>query len=418
MQNNYRWFIIFLLFSISFINFLDRASFSYAIPIIGKYFSFSSSQQGILLSAFGMGYIFSTFLSGILVDKFGAKNTLSIGVIFWSLTIVCLGLSSSWIMFLIFRILFGLAEGPLYPSISKAIANWLPERERARAFTFSLISVPLSLGLGGVVIDYVINVIGWRWCFMALAFLTLAWLPFWYLFFANKPQESHYITKLELDYLHQPIHIESYTHHQKHPWKVLLTNPTLLSNYFGFFVFTFYLYFFMSWLPSYFLKAQHIEFKSLGIYSLFPWLTAAFLIWLFGNLSDKIFNSTYNLRQARSYLIIISQLLSGIFVLGVCFSTSFFGMMLCMCLTIGFAMAANAPFYSVNVDIAKERAGSAIGIMCAIGSLASIISPSISGFLLDWTGSFNTMFFFMSGLSFTSCLILCFFHNRRYQVMK
>lgn len=418
MKKNYRWFIIFLLFCISFINFLDRVSFSYGIAIIAKDFSFSASQEGLLLSAFGIGYIFSTFFGGILVDKLGAKKTLSVGVIFWSLTIVCIGLSTSWTMFFIFRILFGVAEGPLYPSITKAIANWLPEKERARAFTFSLISVPLSLGFGGVLVDFIMNVVGWRWCFIVLALLTLAWLPLWLIFFSNKPNESAHITSQELEYLHQPVHIESCTHHQKHPWKVLLTNPTLLSNYFGFFVFSFYLYFFMNWLPSYFLKAQHMEFKSLGVYCLFPWLTAAFLIFIFGTLSDKIFNHSYNLRHARSYLIIISQLLAGIFVLGVCFSKSFTGMITCMCLTIGFAMAAILPFFSVNIDIAKERSGTAIGLMSCLGSVAGIISPGISGFLLDWTGSFNTMFFFMSGLAVTSCLVSLLFHNRHYQVLK
>ncbi len=144
MKTHFCWFIIFLLFIISFINFLDRASFSYAIAKIAKEFSFSSSHQGIVLSAFGIGYIFSTFLSGIFVDKIGAKIMLSIGVIFWSSTMICRDLSSSWTMFLVFRILFGIAEGPLYPSISKCVACWFLEKERARAFTFSLISVPLS----------------------------------------------------------------------------------------------------------------------------------------------------------------------------------------------------------------------------------------------------------------------------------
>jgi ACS family hexuronate transporter-like MFS transporter len=91
-----------------------------------------------------------------------------------------------------------------------------------------------------------------------------------------------------------------------------------------------------------------------------------------------------------------------------------------MCLTVGFDMATIAPFYSVNVnvDVAKEPAGSAIGIMCWCGLLAAIISPSVSGYLLDWTQSFNSMFFFMSGLAFLSCLITCYSRNTTFQVMR
>lgn len=409
---HFRWVVVTLLFLISMLNYVDRASMGFAIPLIAKDFQFSQQSIGLILSAFGLGYIFSTFWGGIAADKIGAKKTLSFSTLLWSFSILCLGFTNNFYIFVTLRVLFGLSEGPNFPCVTRAISDWLPEDERARAFTFSLVAVPISLGLGGLLVSYIISIIGWRYCFIILSGLTLLWVPLWMMLFTNKPNDSNYVNEIEIQKIQAPQSIKDELS-EKNPWKVLCTNKTLLSNNFGFFVFGFYLNFFMNWLPTYLMNEQHIPFKSLGYYALMPWALAAILLWVVGILSDKIFQKTKNLRYARTYPIIATQLLSVIFIIAINFTHNLNWIIAFISGGVGFAMSSNAPFYAVNVDIAKQRAATSLGIMTLCFSISSIIAPALSGYIVAWTGSFADVFYFMACLGILSIIFMFLFHNKK-----
>ena len=385
----------------------------YAITLIAQDFHFSEKHIGIILGAFGAGYIFSTFLGGISADRLGAKKTLTFSTIIWSFSILGLGLCNNFYMFVILRVMFGLSEGPNFPCVTRAVSDWLPDEERARAFTYSLIAVPISLGLGVIVVSWVIAHIGWRYCFYGLSLLTLSWLPLWLTFFTNKPEDNPNVCQNELQFIQKPSSIRTILKDDKHPWRVLLLNQTLLTNHIGFFVFGFYLNFFMNWLPTYLMNVRHIPFKQLGYYTLLPWGFAAIMLWIVGLLSDKIFQKTRNLRYARTYPIILSQILSALFVLAINYSHQLHWIITFITLGVGFAMSSNASFYAVNVDIAKDRAATSMGIMSICFSLSSIIAPTLSGFIVAWTGGFDQVFHFMMILGLLSALNMLLFHNHQ-----
>ena len=145
---------------------------------------------------------------------------------------------------------------------------------------------------------------------------------------------------------------------------------------------------------------------------MFPWLTAALMMWVMGQLCDALFKRTHNLRLSRSYPILGSQLLSALCIILLMQASSLHWAMLFISLAVGFAMSANAAFYAVNVDIAKERAGTAIGIMDAWNALAAFIAPTLTGFIVSLTGEFIAVFYLLTGLALTSCLLILFVHNR------
>ena len=59
-RTRYRWFIIFLLFAITVVNYIDRAAISYAIPAMQRDLGLSPADTGIILGAFGLGYALTT----------------------------------------------------------------------------------------------------------------------------------------------------------------------------------------------------------------------------------------------------------------------------------------------------------------------------------------------------------------------
>ena len=56
VTNARRWTIVWLLFAASLINYFDRQTLSYALPLLAKDFSLDPVQQGVLSSAFFWSY--------------------------------------------------------------------------------------------------------------------------------------------------------------------------------------------------------------------------------------------------------------------------------------------------------------------------------------------------------------------------
>src|SRR5262249_38321955 len=105
---------------------------------------------------------------------------------------------------------------------------------------------------------------------------------------------------------------------------------------------------------------------------------------------DWLWVKTGSMRIARSHMIWICQLLSGI-----CFiPVLFLGHNLPLCLTmislgLGFGLMPNSAFYALNTDLAKDRAATSLGLMDTFFALAGILAPLLTGWLTDLTGGFN-----------------------------
>jgi nitrate/nitrite transporter NarK len=75
-------------------------------------------------------------------------------------------------------------------------------------------------------------------------------------------------------------------------------------------------------------------------------------------------------------------------------------------------MSANASFYAVNVDLAKERAGSALGLMNTVFAISGFLAPTVTGLIITFTGHFEAVFWLLAGLGLSSTLTTFLFHNR------
>ena len=411
-KTNFRWIIVALLFSIILINYIDRAAIAYSINSMVKEFHWTNNKIGLVLGAFGIGYALTTFLGGVAADWFGAKVTLALAVFFWGIPSIIIGVSTGFFMVFGARIILGLAEGPNFPAMTRAISDWLPEQERSRALSFALISAPLALALGGPIVSQLILYFSWRGAYFFLAILAFIWIPLWLAFFKDNPADSPHVNKKELACIEQTTIIKSKITTGSSPWKILFFNKTLLVNNWAFFVFGYYLFFFMTWLPRYLHQKYQLNLTEIGFYSMAPWLLAAAMMWMVGSIADYIFQKTNSVRLSRSYPIFITQLLSALCIIPIMLSNSIFFTMLSISLAVGFAMSANASFYAVNIDIAKERAGSALGIMDSAFAIASFLAPTLTGVIISVTGNFDAVFLLLALLALSSTALTLIFHNR------
>ncbi len=411
----FRWFIIFLLFAITVVNYIDRAALSYAIPLIQRDLHLSPADTGAILGAFGLGYAITTLLGGFAVDRYGARLVLTVAALLWSLSIGATAAASSFAVLYAARVLLGVSEGPNFPALTGAVSHWLSPRERATALANALLAVPLALAIGGPIVTQLLAWLDWRASFGVLFALSVLWVPLWWAMFRDNPADSRHVNAAEL------AHIKSTdagaTHAPLKSWpepralKTLLTNRTLLANTWAFFVFGYFLFFFMAWLPSYLEHAYGLDLRTVGLFTVLPWLAAAIVLGLMGRWSDRLLKTTGRLRIARSYLIAGTQLIAALAVIPVALTHDLTVAIACITVAVAASMGANAAYYAVNVDIAPARAATALGLMDFAFAVSGFLAPVVTGWVLDLRGSFTDGFLLMTALALSSVAIIIFFHH-------
>jgi MFS transporter, ACS family, hexuronate transporter len=417
-RTRYRWFIIFLLFAITAVNYIDRSAISYAIPGIQRDLGLSPADTGIILGAFGLGYAITTLFGGFAVDRYGARAVLTVAAILWSLSIGATGLAGSFAMLYAARVLLGVSEGPNFPALTGAVSHWLSPHERATALANALLAVPLALAVGGPVVTQLIGWFDWRLTFAILFVLSALWVPLWYFLFRDSPADSRFVNAAELAHIRtKDDSVSAAPHAVLKSWpepgvlRMLLSNRTLLANYWAFFVFGYFLFFFMAWLPSYLERKYGLNLQAVGLFTVLPWLAAAVTLWAFGRWSDHLLKTTGRMRVARSYLIAGSQFVAALAVIPVALTDDLTVAIAGITVAVAASMGANAAYYAVNVDIVPQRAATALGIMDFAFAVAGFLAPAITGWVLGLRGSFADGFLLMTVLALSSVLVVLVFHH-------
>lgn len=418
IRSRYRWFIVFLLFAITVVNYIDRAAISYAIPLMQRDLGLSSPDVGVILGAFGLGYAVTTLIGGFAVDRYGARLVLTVAAVLWSLSIGATASASGFALLYAARLLLGVSEGPNFPALTGAVSHWLPPRERTTALANALVAVPLALAIGGPVVTQLLSWLDWRETFAVLLVVSLAWVPLWFFLFRDDPADSRFVDETELAHIRsQDRATPRASHGPLKAWpsartlKTLLTNRTLVANYWAFFVFGYFLFFFMSWLPTYLKQKYGLDLRTIGLFSVLPWVSAAVVLWLLGRLSDHLLATTARLRVARSYLIAGSQFIAALAIIPVALTDSLAIAIAGITVAVAASMGANAAYYAVNVDITPQRAATALGIMDFGFAISGFLAPAITGWVLQMRGSFVDGFLLMAGLALSSVLAVLLFHH-------
>lgn len=409
IKTNFRWTIVFLVCLVTMINYFDRSAISYAIEPIKKEFNFSNTEFGLIGSAFGFGYIISTFFSGILVDKFGTRVIWSLAAVIWSSAIICFTFAETLLGFLLFRVMLGIGEGPHFPSLTRTLTNWLPLSERGRAFGRDLVGVPMASLIGAPLISYSIASFGWKPTFIVLGIAGLVWAIIWFIFSRPHPIQSKYVSPEENEYITKEHFDSSVDNNKDFSWVNVFKSPSFLSNIVSFFSFGYIVFFAITWLPGYLQQTYQLNLKETGIFLIVPWLAASVFLLLGGRLSDYLLRKTGKLRYARSHVIWPSLLLSALSFLPVILVHDVYWSICFISLGLGFAFLPNSSFLALNADLSKEHAGKCQGILSTFFALSGIFSPFITGYLTDLTGNFKIAIVVMIVLTLFSAISILLF---------
>lgn len=439
-MTNFRFVVVAMAFVITIVSFLDRSAISYAILAIKQELKIDDAQFGMIAGAFGIGYTGMTLIGGILVDRWKTRLVWPIAAVVWSIGTLMLGLANGFWFLFVFRVILGMAEGPQYPAVARVMTDWLPASERARATVACIVAVPLSSAIGAPVICALTGAFGWRTMFVILGIVGMTWAIFWPIFFRDDPSWSRYVSKEEL------LHIRSGAFARASAGSCagtasgeiegagasasvrgscedkkvcslsanlvfkLLFNRTLALTNVAYFSFCYSLFFALNWLPEYMCRTYHLSLSEIGTYLTMPWLGAAVMELGAGVFLDRI-QGRVTLRYSRSYFISACLFFSAVSFVPVVLTPSIAVALLCVTLGLGFAFMSNVAFWGLHSDLAGDNAATSYGIMNCCGSIASIVAPILTGFLVKETGTFLIAFVVMMTFNVATAIFMAVGHR-------
>src|SRR5690348_8768304 len=124
-----RWILVFWIFVLSAVAFLDRVNISVAGLAIRDSYGFTKLQLGYVFSSLLAGYTLFQTVVGRLADRFGSVLVLAIGVLWWGVftaltAAVPTAIGHALFWFIAIRFLLGAGEAVVYPASNQFVANW------------------------------------------------------------------------------------------------------------------------------------------------------------------------------------------------------------------------------------------------------------------------------------------------------
>lgn len=274
--------IVTLLFSASFLNYLDRQTLSVLKPVVKAALELDDAGYALLVNVFTFCYAISYIGSGWVVDKIGARKSLVLFVTGWSLATIGCGLVSSFFAFAAFRALLGVMEPGNFPCTMRAMTLWAPTGRRA--FLMGLAGAGGTIGavVAAPMIAALATRFGWQMAFIVPGFAGLGFAVAWWCVY-REPQElaptsSQASTPADASATAPPPAL---------PWSRLWTRRSLWGIVLARFVSDPVWYFCLFWMPGYFQEQRGLSLQASGMVGWIPFLAGNLGALGVGLLSDR-----------------------------------------------------------------------------------------------------------------------------------
>ena len=372
-SNRRRWLIVGLLFVASSINYLDRATISFAMPLISRDFQLTAHGKGLLLSSFFWSYALMQIPIGWSADRFNLRWLYAGAFTIWSFAQGLTGLASSLAGLLVFRIVLGVGESIYLPGGTKIVSLLFAPKERGLPSGLFDFGTRTGLVIEGILIPYLLVHLGWRHTFVLLGSAALVWIVPWFLIFPRRM-----LTPKAQGAVPDPA-----------PQSVVrsLLNRNLLGICLGFFCFDYYWYVLVTWLPDYLVTVRRLSIVQAGFYASLVFFTFGIAEPVGGWIADNLISRGWDETATRKGIVTVS-FATGMFLIAA-MRTAHTGIAIWLLIGASLAGLATGNLHAILQSCAPAEA---VGIWTGAenfgGNLAGIVAPLAVGALITSFGSY------------------------------
>jgi D-galactonate transporter len=370
--------------------YLDRVNVSFAKLQMQHDLGMGDAMYGFGAGVFFLGYMLLEIPSNLLLEKIGARKTISRIMVLWGLTSACMLFVHDAKSFYVLRFLLGAFEAGFAPGMILYLTFWFSDARRARVMAIVLMAGPAAGIAGGPLSTWIMTALngahglaGWQWLFLAegLPCVVLGALALWCL--DDSPRDARWLS--DADKALPADDIRSGGRQSKHSaFGAALKDPRIYAMAFSYFCLICGLYTVSFWLPT-MLKATGVaNTVALGWYATLPYLVTVIAVPLLARHSD--------LRRERR---LHSAIPAAGGALGLLIASSFghslAGTLIWMTVATICIYSAYVVFWSIPTAYLKGTAAAGgIALINSIGLLGGFLSPSLIGWLKEETGTLQS----------------------------
>src|SRR5580700_1008814 len=367
-----------------FINYIDRGNLSTAASIVKKELHLSATQLGFLLTAFFITYMPMQPAIGWLVDRFTASRVLVAGFFIWSLATILSGFTAGFAALFACRLLLGVGESVSFPALGKILAENVSEAQRGLANGIMQAGLALGPAFGVFFGGMLIAAYGWRPFFIGFGLLSLLWIAAW-----MAVAQRHV------------VHSDAARASDAPPTALVLREPSLWGASVAHFCSNFLLYFLLTWIPYYLVTERHWSVPQMATIAGTQYLLTGLFMIAGGAIADRFIRAGASPTFVRKSSCGIGAVGAAIGLIGCGYSNGAAATAWLMVTGISGLLYVNT-FVVAQTMAGPAATGRWVGIQNTLANIAGLIAPSLTGILVDRTGSFTLPFMIAAALTLSS----------------
>lgn len=371
---------------------IDRSNVAIAHLQFSAEIGLTAAQYGLGASLFFIGYILFEVPSNMMLERYGARLTLTRIMVLWGLVTAGFMLIDSVGTFYVARILLGIAEAGFLPGMILYLSYWFPASRRARITSLFTLGIPVAGMIGSPLSSFLMTYFdgwhgmsGWKWMFLIEGGITVALGLLALVILDDRPATSRKLDAREKAILLEALDERESASTEAKPtlWSIL-RSPTILSLGFVYFSIVMSMVVLNYWAPSFIKDSMGGSNAYIGMLSAALYGAGALGMIMLGYLSDRFmlrrrFVALALLLAAVCYLLLSARVVDA-------GTTSFVLLMVASFFTYG----AMPVFWSIPAS-ALSRTATAVGIaaISALANVAGMIGPVVVGWSKSVTGHYS-----------------------------
>lgn len=406
------WRIMPFLFLCFVLNWLDRVNISFAHLQFKADLNISDATFGIIVGVFSIGYLLFEIPSNLLLEKFGAKKTMTRIMILWGLVTIATAFAQTPAQFYVLRILLGAAEAGFFPGVILYLTYWFPASYRARITSRFIMAIAVCGIVGGPLSTWIMGHFGgaggfsgWQWLFVVTGIPpVLAGLFAWY-WLDDKPANAKWLSAAEKRAIERALSEERL---KRKPGGHQRFVEALKDRKVWFITLAYCLTIMCTgnvtniWAPSIIRDAGVSDLGQLGLFSALPYVVGVVVMLWACRHSD--------LHQERRWHFALGGLTAAVAMtlLPNLIAGPWSAIALLTLMTSGY-LVATAIFWTIPTYYLSDRARAAgLALVNCCGQISSLLTPIMIGTIKTNTGEISLALYIVAALVACGTLILLF----------
>lgn len=403
--------IFWLLLAAYVLAYLDRINVSFANLTMATDLGLSTVMFGVANSAFSLAYALFEIPSNLALARYGGRVWIPRIMITWGiascLTMFAIGPNSFYAL----RFLVGAAEAGMIPGSILFLSYWFTGKQNARANGLLILGMPIALVIGApmsgaiLLMDGILGLQGWQWLFLieGLPSVFLGIAAYYYL--DDRPAKAKWLTPEERSEMERALAAEraaaaAASRDRSVRWRDLWTREFVLlvgiyvcctanNNIIG------------TWAPLFVREFLGNTDKVFLIGLVTGIVPAAALI------TVPLWIASANRHNRRILHLAVALGVCAVGWVGITLVSGAVAKMALLTMVSAAGISSVAVYWGTAVPYLHPLARPpAIAAISTFGLIGSIAHPSIIGLLRDWTGDFNSSFWYVALLDIAGTFML------------